>query len=140
MEQYEGIFKLTDKHSKSFLLDEFFYMPDLKKVLSPDGGVIVDGNEIRRALTQLVVDGHMIEIAPNTGKYFLTAKGRAFIIRGGYEKQLEDETEMRRLADEKLKTDLINAERIKNSYWITFTIAIAAFAISLSLLILKLRE
>jgi hypothetical protein len=139
MEQYD-IFKLTDKHSKSFLDSEFFYMPNLKKVLSPDGGVLVDGDEIRRALTQLVVDGHMVEISPDTGKYYLTAKGRAFIIRGGYAKQLEDETEIRKLADEKLKTDLINAERVKNTYWITFWIAIAAFAISLSLLVLKITE
>ena len=115
-------------------------MPNIKQSVTTDGAVIVDGDPVRRALTQLVVDGHMIEILQNSGKYYLTSKGRSFILRGGYAQQLRDETIMRKLADEKLKIDLLNAKRIKRTYWITFTLSILGFVIATTLAVLKLKE
>ncbi len=40
----------------------------------------------------------------------------------------------------KLEIDLANAKRVYKTYWITFTLAILGFTISLVLLILKLNE
>ncbi|WP_018616787.1 hypothetical protein [Segetibacter koreensis] len=40
---------------------------------------------------------------------------------------------------QKLEIDLVNAKRVYKTYWLTFTLAILSFAISLILLILKFK-
>ena len=57
-----------------------------------------------------------------------------------YEKTTLREKEIADLNYKKLQYDFRNAKRVYKSYWWTFGIAVAAFLISLVLLIIKLRE
>lgn len=59
--------------------------------------------------------------------------------RGWQSESFTEENAKIKLANKKLKIDIANAERINATYWWTFGIAVAAFLISLVLLILKLK-
>ena len=60
-------------------------------------------------------------------------------------KWMLEEAEYRRINEKceleikKLRLNIVNAERISKTYWWTFGIALAAFLISLVLLILKIK-
>lgn len=57
-----------------------------------------------------------------------------------YELKKKRESEVSDLNYKKLKYDAKISERVYNTYWWTFSLAVAAFLISLFLLILKLAE
>jgi|ERR1035437_2488747 hypothetical protein len=69
-----------------------------------------------------------VYLSEDASKLFMNEKAKK-------EKQFEKD----RLANDKLKVDLKNAKRISKTYWLTFGIAVAAFLISLVLLIIKLK-
>jgi len=71
-------------------------------------------------------------------------KGADVLKYGGYEKWItdkeNDEKEKNRLEREKLKYDVGNAKRIYKTYWLTFWMALIAFAISVILGMKQLLE
>lgn len=69
----------------------------------------------------------------NDSIYYLTERGRNF-------KSFEDEKQKAIRKEQKEIIDLRNSLRIFKTYWWTFSIAVAAFFISLCLLFLKLTE
>lgn len=69
--------------------------------------------------------------------FSLSSKGWKY---ESFSKLLEDEHNEAELKRRKGNVDLVNAERIKSTYWLTFGLALAAFLISLALAIPKLIE
>lgn len=97
-------------------------------------------HDIRVAKDKLLKDGHIHVSVHNDGTCWVSAEGAVFIANGGYKSRLHTEETRNTLTSKKLEYDVKNAERIYKTYWWTFVLAIAGFAISLTLLILKLKE
>ena len=107
-------------------------------------------HDIRRAVTDTLLTDELVDLAGDkASKVFLVInkKGRDVIRDGGYEKYLEKRTsqtdrqnEIDDLTYKKLRYDTANSKRIFTTYWWTFGISIAAFVISMVLLVLKLIE
>jgi phage anti-repressor protein len=78
---------------------------------------------------------HFIEKLPES----FNNKPYSYYLKLSVEKEIKIK-EKEDLDNQKLKIDLENAKRIFKTYWWTFGIAVAAFLISLSLLIFKIIE
>jgi hypothetical protein len=95
-EQKIDVFDITDKHSKEFLNSNFFYFPQLRKAKQGEF-VTVELDHSKVALQQLIIDGYMVELEQDSDKFYLTGRGRNFILRGGYAQQFQDEKEAHEL-------------------------------------------
>lgn len=132
----------------------FFNDHDMTNMYKPflDSGISEDDikhnqTKIHETLNVLKNLRYIEAVGDNGSWKLLTEIGRKVKSSGGhfsYLKNIEDkviaETERQKLNDEKLKYDVKNAKRIFKTYWWTFGIAIAGFAISLVLAILKVIE
>jgi len=134
------IFELTDQQLDKLLGSAFFEISDLLKTKNESGYTYIELDQQKMAMAQLYVDGLLKEVPPNSKRFYLTSEGRDFIIRGGYKRRFEREEKLRKIADEKAEYDLYNAKRIFKTYWFTFGIALIGLAISIFLLILKIKE
>jgi hypothetical protein len=107
-------------------------------------------HDIRRNITDTLLTDDLVDLAGDKqSKVFLVInrKGRDVVKDGGYEKYLEKrlsqsdrQNEIDDLTYKKLRYDTANSKRMFKTYWLTFGISIAAFVISLVLLVLKLIE
>lgn len=69
----------------------------------------------------------------------LSVEGSEFIKEGMYNVNIPIQLEIKQNTRKKLALDVINSQRMKNTYWVTFGLAIASFVISTILLILKIK-
>lgn len=95
----------------------------------------------RKSLTNAVMTLKNDGFVRNTSSLFhhhITGEGVEFSKNGGYEEKANREKSVKGLQDTKLKLDVLNAERVYQTYWWTFWMAAAALGISLALLLLRL--
>lgn len=97
-----------------------------------------DSKSLSNALYTLKKDGY-VRNTSGPVHHRITGEGIAFARSGGYAAQMKKDAASKSLTERKLDLDVKNAQRIYNTYWYTFVAAIAAFVISLLLLILKLK-
>lgn len=96
--------------------------------------------EVTMCCSKMSRDGYLQKSDKLAHMYVITFEGVAFIKQGGYSALHKNETESKILQEKKMVLDIANAQRVYDSYWVTFGIAIAAFLISVILLVLKLKE
>ena len=132
----------------------FFNDHDMTNMYKPFLDIGITEDEIRLNQTKIYETlnvlknlQYIVSAGDSNNFKLLTEIGRKVKSAGGhfaYLKNIADkefaETERQKLSDEKLKYDVKNAKRIFKTYWWTFGIAIAGFAISLVLAILKVIE
>lgn len=135
MEKYEYFKKIDDVLPNLANSSGYKYnKPTMSDVLHID----LDPTTI--AIEQLIIDGYMVKDYKQMNFYRLTSEGRKFIINGGYLAKFAEEERQKKRKERKELIDLKNAERIFTTYWWTFGFAVAGLAISIYLLILKLKE
>ena len=113
-------------------------LPMLPEVIAQKANIKIERPLVYMMCAKMARDGYLQR--NELRRYSLLAEGMFFIEEGGYVEKIKSEGESFELSDTKLRLDISNAKRVYDSYWWTFGMAIAAFGISLFLLVLKLLE